>query len=100
MPTLEKAALTSVAARFSETEPNEFANLIADLWTVADRVRNVITQSVEEGLCPPVSGCGIIATTQAQLFGYAEFTGIVNPSPLSAPLWMQDTNGYTKHQNS
>lgn len=93
--TLSGAGLTSVAARFSETPASEFTAQITDLWKVAERVRDSVQQSVEEELIPPTTGCGIIACAVAQLFGYAEFTGIVNPSPLSAAMWQEHGNGHS-----
>jgi hypothetical protein len=91
--TLTEASLTSVAARFADTSPSEFSGKIQDLFTVLGRMRDEIQKSVEEGLIPPTTGCGILACASAQLFGYAEYTGIVNPSPLSAAMWTEHGNG-------
>jgi hypothetical protein len=91
--TLEAASLTSVTARFAETSAQEYGDRVNDLWAVGEDIRNVLRQHVESGNCQPTTACGIIAGTMAQLFGYGEFFGIVNPSPLSAGLWMDQANG-------
>ena len=93
MTTSTRNPAQPVVQKYGAMDSTEFSRNIDQTFQGLERVKNVLTESVESNEIDPLQAVAILACASGQLFGYQAFHG----QPSLADLWTTPAgNGQTR----